>query len=165
MTLSHLTEAGEVHMVDITGKEKTRRRAVASGRVIFPEGILDDILHEGPPKGEFLAAARVAGIEAAKTTSQTIPMAHQVQLSFVSIDLTPEPERNHITITCEAKAEYATGVEMEALTGVSTAALTLYDMCKSEHKGIRITDISLLHKEGGKSGEWRAEGPEDDQPS
>lgn len=165
MTLSHLTETGEVHMVDITGKEKTRRRAVAAGRVVFPEGILGEIMEEGPPKGEFLAVARVAGIEAAKKTPETIPMAHQVQLSSVQIDLRPAPESDEIAVRCEARAEYATGVEMEALNGVSAAALTIYDMCKSEHKGIRITDIALLHKQGGKSGEWQAPDPRNEEDS
>jgi cyclic pyranopterin phosphate synthase len=156
MSLSHLDDEGHVNMVDITDKERSDRRAKATGTVEFPDGVLSSILEEGAPKGDVLATARVAGIEGAKNTPDWIPLAHPINLSHVRVDLDPDPENDRVTITAEARASDATGVEMEALTAVNAAALTLYDMCKSEHKGIRITDIHLLEKEGGASGTWRS---------
>ncbi len=157
MSLSHFTDEGEVHMVDISGKERSHRRARAAGRVEFPPGVLSNILEGGSPKGDFLAVARVAGIQAAKKTPETIPLAHPFRLTHLKVKLDPIPEDDRIEIICEARADDATGVEMEALSGVSGAALTLYDMCKSEHKGIRVTEVSLLEKEGGTSGDWTAD--------
>ncbi|MFB6347269.1 MAG: cyclic pyranopterin monophosphate synthase MoaC, partial [bacterium] len=122
-----------------------------------PGDILRTILEEGIPKGDLFAAARTAGIQAAKNTPDTIPLTHPIELSYVGIDLDPDKDDQTIIITCEVKARDATGVEMEALSGVSAAALTLYDMCKSEAKGISIGGIRLLEKEGGKSGDWSSE--------
>lgn len=157
MTLSHLTDDGEIHMVDISEKEGSVRTAQAAGTVIFPEGVLGPLLEKGPPKGDVFATARLAGIQAAKQTPQFIPLAHPIQLSHASIRLSPAPADDRIEIESTVKAKDATGVEMEALTAVNAAALTLYDMCKSEHKGIKITGIKLLKKTGGSSGDWSHE--------
>lgn len=156
MSLSHLSDDGDVHMVDITDKDHSTRRAHARGLVLFPEGILSTILDDGLPKGDLWATARLAGIEAAKKTPEVIPLAHPISLSHVRVDLSPEPDEDRVVVESTVRATDATGVEMEALTAVNVAALTLYDMCKSEHKGIEINGVRLLEKEGGSSGHWRA---------
>ncbi len=163
MSLSHLTPDGTVRMVDISDKDKSDRTAVARGRVQFPEGILQSVLAGDVEKGEVFATARVAGIEGAKRTPETIPMAHLVSLTSVRVDLEPRPDEGDVIVTCEARARDATGVEMEALCGVNSAALTLYDMCKGLSKGIRITDVRLLSKSGGTSGDWTAEESDTDE--
>lgn len=157
MSLSHLDEDGDVHMVDISDKDHSVRRARARGEVQFPDDVLRSILEEGAPKGDVMATARLAGIQGAKQTPDWIPLAHPIDLSHARVDLEPQPDRDRVIITAEVKATDATGVEMEALTAVNAAALTLYDMCKSEHKGIEITNIHLLKKEGGTSGTWSVE--------
>ena len=139
-------------MVDVTGKPVTDRRAVAKGRVSFLASTLEAIKAGQVAKGEVLAAARVAGIQAAKRTSDLIPLCHQISLSHVSLDVEQVPEG--VAITATAKATAKTGVEMEALTAASVAALTLYDMLKSVERGIEIRTVRLLEKRGGKSGDW-----------
>jgi len=141
-------------MVDITEKDKTDRKARAKCVVKFPSGVLKEILDGGPPKGDLFATARIAGIQGAKNTVDWIPLSHIVQITHVNVELDPQPDHDQIRIESTVRASDATGVEMEALTAVSAAALTLYDMCKSEHKGIVIKETRLLHKEGGKSGTW-----------
>ncbi|MFP4687593.1 MAG: cyclic pyranopterin monophosphate synthase MoaC [bacterium] len=156
MPFSHLDKSGNVSMVDVSEREKTLREALACARLKFPPAIFAEISEKGVPKGDMLAAARVAGIQGAKKTSDLIPLTHPIGIDYVKIDIKLLPEENSMEITCRAKASQTTGVEMEALTGASVAALTVYDMAKSLDKGIEITEIKLLEKTGGRSGEWRA---------
>lgn len=153
--LTHLNEAGQAHMVDVSAKSATKRKAVASGVVQMKSTTLDLIVSGTAPKGDVLATARIAGIMAAKKTSDIIPLCHPLALSSVTIDLVPTD--NKIEITATVVTTGATGVEMEALTAVSAAALTLYDMCKAVDRGMLITDIRLLHKSGGQSGDYHAQ--------
>ncbi len=142
--LTHLNYAGEAAMVDVSGKAPMAREAVAEGRVVLSEGTLALIRENGLKKGDVLAVARIAGIQAAKQTQQLIPLCHQIPLSSVKVSFELEP--SGIRITATAKTVAQTGVEMEALTAVSVAALTIYDMCKAVDKTMRITDIQLLSK-------------------
>ncbi len=151
--MSHLKEDGTLCMVDIGKKNFTERVAIAKGEVIFPEEVYPRIISQDIPKGDFLACARVAGILAAKKTSELIPLCHPLPVSKIDIDFSFISERYSIEITAEVKTFFQTGVEMEALTAVSVSALTIYDMCKSLHKGIKINNIRLVYKSGGKSGE------------
>ncbi len=157
MSLSHLNENGEVHMVDISTKKCSARMARACCSVIFPAGRLDSIMKKGIKKGDLFAAARIAGIQAAKQTPDIIPLAHPISLDWAEIKLQAVPEENKIEVESVVKASDATGVEMEALNAASAAALTIYDMCKSESKNINITNMHLEEKKGGNSGHWKAE--------
>lgn len=150
---SHLKSDGTLHMVDVSNKNFTERVAIAKGEVIFPQEIYDKILSQDVPKGDFLACARVAGILAAKKTGELIPLCHPLPLSQVDISFQFLQEKYALEITAKVKTVAPTGVEMEALTAVSVAALTIYDMCKALHKGIKIENIRLIYKRGGKSGE------------
>ncbi len=150
---SHLTENGKLHMIDVGGKPDAERVAIAKAEVIFPEEIYPKIISQDVPKGDFLACAKVAGILAGKKTSELIPLCHPLPISQIDIEFNFIPERFAIEITAHVKTVAKTGVEMEALTAVSISALTIYDMCKSLHKGIKITNIRLVYKSGGKSGE------------
>lgn len=143
-------------MVDVSPKASTARRAVASGKVLIKPETLEALKSEKNPKGDVLAAARIAGILAAKKTSELIPLCHPLGLDFCDVRFTLTDEG--IEIRSEAKVNGPTGVEMEALTAVSVAALTIYDMCKSFDKEMEITGISLLEKEGGKSGYFKKGG-------
>jgi len=140
-------------MVDVSAKPATVRRARARGRVELTRELLQMLLAGELPKGEALATARIAGIQAAKATSQLIPLCHPLPLASVQVDFAPSGD-DSIEIIAEVSCSGPTGVEMEALTAVAGAALTLYDMCKAVHRGIRITDVELLHKSGGRSGDW-----------
>ena len=147
--LSHFDEKGNIRMVDVSAKETTARRAVASGRVLLsPETVAVLKVRENP-KGDPLEIARIAGIMAAKRTSELIPLCHQINLSNVNV--TAELDDAGVRLTAEAVTNAPTGVEMEALTAVSVAALTIYDMCKAVQKDILITDIRLESKSGGKT--------------
>ncbi len=146
--LSHFDEAGGVKMVDVSGKDVTTRRAVASCRVLLSGSTLELLRSQKNPKGDPLEVARIAGIMAAKKTPELIPLCHQINLSKVNV--TAEIRDFGIAIEAEAVTDAKTGVEMEALTAVSVAALTIYDMCKAVQKDIIITDIRLEHKTGGK---------------
>ena len=159
--LSHLDERGAARMVDVTAKPDTDRVATAEGRVTMEPGTLRLIQSEGIPKGDVLAVARIAGIMGAKRTSELIPMCHPLPVTGVTVDLAPEGD-NALRITATVRTTGKTGVEMEALTAVSIAALAVYDMCKAVDRGMRIEGIRLLEKAGGKSGHWRA--PETDGP-
>ncbi len=150
---THLKEDGSLHMVDVGEKIPTPRRAIAKGEVIFPEEVYPRILAQDVPKGDFLACAKIAGILAAKRTSELIPLCHPLPISQIEITFEFLKERSSIEITAEVKTSAQTGVEMEALTAVTVSALTIYDMCKALHKGIRIENIRLTYKSGGKSGE------------
>ena len=158
--LTHVDETGAARMVDIGDKDETRRRAVAEAFVaMLPETVT--MIAEGTaPKGDVLATARVAGIMAAKRTSELVPLCHPIALTHVVVDLgvetTPRPGVS-IRATCETRGR--TGVEMEALTSASVAALTLYDMCKAVDRGMTIERVALVSKEGGASGAWQREGP------
>jgi len=148
--LSHFDEAGKVKMVDVSAKDATVRRAVASGRVLLTPETLQTLQTHSTPKGNSLEIARIAGIMAAKRTSELIPLCHQINLS--SVNVTAEFRDFGVHLTAEAVTNAQTGVEMEALTAVSVAALTIYDMCKAVQRDIQITDIRLDAKTGGKSG-------------
>jgi cyclic pyranopterin phosphate synthase len=150
--LSHLDESGAAHMVDVTGKDATKRTAVAAGTLHTPPEVVALIASGGLPKGDALATARVAGILAAKHTSALIPLCHQLALTGVDVDFEAGDER--VGITATVRSTDRTGVEMEALTAVSIAALTLYDMIKAVDPAARIDDIRVLRKEGGKTGLW-----------
>ena len=157
--LTHLNTAGEAHMVDVSEKAETTRVAVAQGVVRMRAETLDLILADGLPKGDVLATARIAGIMAAKKTHDLIPLCHPLALSKIEIDLVPERDPiPAIRVTATVKLKGKTGVEMEALTAVSVACLTLYDMGKAVDKGMVIDAIHLVEKTGGKSGDYRVTG-------
>ena len=157
--LTHLNTAGEAHMVDVSEKAETTRVAVAQGLVRMRAETLDLILADGLPKGDVLATARIAGIMAAKKTHDLIPLCHPLALSKIEIDLVPERDPIPvIRVTATVKLKGKTGVEMEALTAVSVACLTLYDMGKAVDKGMVIDAIHLVEKTGGKSGDYRVTG-------
>ncbi|QIQ86012.1 cyclic pyranopterin monophosphate synthase MoaC [Erythrobacter sp.] len=154
--LTHLDEQGAARMVDVGGKNLSARVAVASGRITMSQAALAAIREGDAPKGDVLAAARIAGIMAAKKTGELIPLCHPLGLEAVGIDFALE--ENGIRATATASLTGKTGVEMEALVAVSTALLTIYDMAKSIDKAMVIGEIRLLEKRGGKSGDWKAPG-------
>lgn len=154
---THFDAEGRAVMVDVSAKAETVRVAVARGRVTMRPETLALILAGSLGKGDALAVARLAGIMAAKRTPDLIPLCHPLALSSVAVDLTPLPAENAVEIEARCKLSGRTGVEMEALTAVSVAALTLYDMAKAVDRGMVIGEIRLIEKSGGKSGEWRAE--------
>jgi cyclic pyranopterin phosphate synthase len=154
--LTHLDADGQARMVDVGAKDETEREAVAAGRVLMrPETLR--LLREGDlPKGDVLGTARVAGIMAAKRTAELIPLCHPLPLTHVAIEFAFDEVAPAVEITATVRCRGRTGVEMEALTAVSVAALTIYDMAKAVERGMVISDVRLLEKRGGKSGEWRA---------
>jgi cyclic pyranopterin phosphate synthase len=154
--LTHLGADGQARMVDVGAKEETAREAVATGRVLVrPETLR--LLREGNlPKGDVLGTARVAGIMAAKRTAELIPLCHPLSLTHVAVEFEFDEATPAVEITATVRCQGRTGVEMEALTAASIAALTIYDMAKAVERGMIISDIRLLEKRGGKSGEWRA---------
>ena len=143
-------------MVDINQKDTTVRVAIANGKIIMKPNTLKRILDLDIKKGDVLNVAKLAGIMAAKKTDQLIPLCHSIPLSYVNVDLEPNIEESSINITAEASLIGKTGVEMEALTAVSVAGLTIYDMCKSIDRDMILTNVRLMHKSGGKSGEFNA---------
>jgi cyclic pyranopterin monophosphate synthase len=154
--LSHIDAKGEAHMVDVSEKTVTSRTAVAKARVMMLPETLALITTGTAKKGDVLATARIAGIQAAKKTSDLIPLCHPLMISKVSVDFAiVEPDA--IDVTALVKVEGKTGVEMEAMTACSVACLTLYDMVKAVDRGVRITDLRLVEKDGGKSGHFKAE--------
>ena len=157
MELTHLDEKGQARMVDVTDKTVTVREAVAAGDVVMQPETLALIQAGGLPKGDVLAVARIAGIMAAKRTPELIPLCHPLSITSISVDFTFPTERRAVRIQARVKCTGVTGVEMEALTAVSVAALTIYDMCKSVDRGMRIENIHLLRKSGGRSGTWQAD--------
>ena len=152
--LTHFNSEGRARMVDVSEKQVTLREAVAGGTVTVNAETFDLIINGGIKKGDVLAVAQIAGIMAAKRTSEIIPMCHPVIITGVDISFTPDEDRNAIDITATVRCNGETGVEMEALTAVSAAALTIYDMCKAVQKDIKIGNIRLLKKTGGKSGNY-----------
>lgn len=153
--LTHLSKSGEARMVDVGDKAATQRRAVARGKLLLSAATVALVRDGKTPKGDVLATARIAGITAAKRTSELIPLAHPLPLTHVSVDLTVEDDGIAIQGTAATTAQ--TGVEMEALTAVTVAGLTLYDMLKAVERGARLTDIRLVEKTGGKSGDIKLE--------
>jgi cyclic pyranopterin phosphate synthase len=151
--LTHLDDQGRAHMVDVGEKAETQREAIARGRVVMRPETLQMIVEGAAPKGDVLAVARVAGIMAAKRTPELIPLCHTLLLTHVSVQITPEAAGGGLEIEATVRTRGQTGVEMEALTAVSVAALTIYDMCKAVDRGMRIGDIRLAEKRGGRSGE------------
>ena len=150
--LTHINANGEAQMVDVSDKNETAREAKACARVVMKAETLDLIVSGSHKKGDVLAVARVAGIQAAKKCSDLIPLCHPLMLSKVSVELTPNNQNNCIDIIATAKLTGKTGVEMEALTAASIAALTVYDMCKAVDRFMLIDNVQLLEKKGGKSG-------------
>lgn len=151
--LTHLDAEGRARMVDVGGKEDTAREAIARGSISMQPATLQAIAVGTMPKGDVLAAARIAGIMAAKRAWELIPLCHPLLLTHVSVELTPVTDQSVIEIAATVRTRGKTGVEMEALTAVSVAALTIYDMCKAIDRGMRIGDVRLAEKRGGKSGE------------
>ena len=153
-SLTHLSAHGGVHMVDIANKPDTTRTAVAAGRVLLGEEVFHLVQGGKVRKGDVLTVAQIAGILGAKQTSKLLPLCHDVHINGVEVELDLDEEDFAIDVRAYVKTVGPTGVEMEALTAVSIAALTIYDMCKSAAKGIRITDVHLLAKTGGQSGDY-----------
>ncbi|HLG71619.1 MAG TPA: cyclic pyranopterin monophosphate synthase MoaC [Chloroflexota bacterium] len=154
--LSHLDDRGRARMVDVTEKADTARIAVARGRIRMRRETLALILAGGLEKGNVLTTAQIAGVMAAKRTHELIPMCHPLLLSGIQVELEPDEAASAVVITATVKTTGKTGVEMEALTAVSVAALTVYDMCKAVDRAMRISDVRLLRKSGGKSGDFVA---------
>ena len=154
--LTHINERGEANMVDVGQKEITSRTAVAEGRIFVAAQTLKLIEAGDAKKGDVIATARLAGIMAAKKTSELIPLCHQLLITKVGIDISTEPNTNSVHVVATAKVAGQTGVEMEALTAVSVTCLTIYDMVKAVDKEMRISDIRLLEKSGGQSGHYKA---------
>ena len=157
--LTHIDDDGNAVMVDVSGKDRTERTATAAGSVYMMPETLKLIMEGGVKKGDVLTVAQLAGIMGAKKTPELIPLCHPLELSSVKVELTCDPDRNAVDISAACKLTGKTGVEMEAMTAVSVAALTVYDMVKAVDRGIRIGDIRLVHKSGGKSAAFNAETP------
>jgi len=155
--LTHLSAEGEARMVDVSAKGATERIAVAEGRVRMGAATLHAILAGDAKKGDVIGTARIAGVMAAKRTSDLIPLCHPLALSHVAVDIAADEAMPGLAVRAEARCVGPTGVEMEALTAVAVACLTVYDMAKAIDRGMRIEDVRLTAKRGGKSGEWRAE--------
>ena len=151
---THFDEQGNARMVDITHKEPSSRTAIARGSILVSKEIMEAVREKQVPKGDVLGIARTAGIMGVKQTPFLIPLCHTLLLDKCNVDFELSPEENRITAYCTVKCQGKTGVEMEALTGVTTALLTIYDMCKAIDKRMEITDIHLVEKTGGKSGEF-----------
>lgn len=152
MKLSHIDEEGNSRMVDVSGKAVTKRKGVASGRILVSEELMQIILDKKLPKGDVFSTSRIAGIMAVKKTSDLIPMCHPLLVSGCTIEFNVNELESFIEVICSVEVDGQTGVEMEALTGVSVALLTFYDMCKAVDKSMVIEGVCLLRKEGGKSG-------------
>ena len=156
--LTHNSASGEASMVDVSEKDVTARVAVAEGCVVMQPQTLDLITSGNAKKGDVLATARIAGIMAAKRTHELIPLCHPLMLSKVTVDLTPDASLPGIRVSATAKVAGQTGVEMEALTAVSVACLTIYDMAKAVDRFMRIEGVGMVEKSGGKSGDWKRPG-------
>jgi cyclic pyranopterin phosphate synthase len=151
--LSHIDPAGRARMVDVSAKNDAKREATARGRIAMRAETLSLIASGGVPKGDVLAVAQIAGVMAAKRTHELIPMCHPLMLTGIDVSLTPDAARSCVDIEATVRTTGKTGVEMEALTAVSVAALTVYDMCKAADRAMRIENVRLVRKRGGKSGE------------
>jgi cyclic pyranopterin monophosphate synthase len=154
--LSHVDRRGEARMVDVSTKPSSERIAVAEGRVVMKQSTLDLVLRGDSKKGDVLGAARIAGIMAAKKTHELVPLCHPLPITKVDVDITPNKRLPGLVVRATVKVTGVTGVEMEALTAVAIACLTIYDMAKAVERGMRVEGIRLLEKRGGKSGDYRA---------
>ena|SRR2546423_7163828 len=157
--LTHLGQRGEARMVDVSAKAVTERVAIAEGRVVMTRKTLDLVLKGDAKKGDVIGAARIAGIMAAKKTHELIPLCHPLALSKAEVDIAPDNKLPGLIVRATCKLKGRTGVEMEALTAVSVACLTIYDMVKAVERGMRIEGIRLIEKRGGRSGTYRVRGP------
>jgi cyclic pyranopterin monophosphate synthase len=157
-TLSHIGARGDARMVDVSAKATTEREAIAEGRVVMQQSTLDLVRSGDAKKGDVLGAARIAGIMAAKRTHELIPLCHPLQISKVEVDIGADEALPGFVVRATVKVAGQTGVEMEALTAVTVACLTIYDMVKAVERGMRIEGIRLIEKRGGESGHYRAEG-------
>ncbi|MES9955748.1 MAG: cyclic pyranopterin monophosphate synthase MoaC [Sedimenticola sp.] len=153
--LTHFNQSGEAHMVDVGDKDDTHRVALTEGRIRMLPETLELIMQGGHKKGDVLGIARVAGIMAAKKTSDLVPLCHPLYITHVNIDLTPEPDSASVYCLTRVETRGQTGVEMEALCATQVALLTIYDMCKAVDRGMCIDQVQLLEKDGGKSGHWK----------
>jgi cyclic pyranopterin phosphate synthase len=156
MGLTHLGAKGEAHMVDVSDKTTTTRVAVATGKIVMAPATLDLALSANAKKGDVVGTARLAGIMAAKRTADLIPLCHPLPLDHVTVEIEPEPALPGFNVSALTRTSGRTGVEMEALTAVTIACLTLYDMLKAADRGMRIENVCLRSKTGGKSGDWTA---------
>lgn len=154
MPFNHFDDDGHAHMVDVSGKEPSLRRAMATATVELGTELLQQVLDRKLVKGDVLGVARLSGIAAVKRTPDLIPLAHPVAVHHAAIDFDCDEAAGCVTVRCDVCAHDRTGLEMEAMTGAGVAALTIYDMCKGTARGIRITDLQLVHKSGGRSGTW-----------
>ncbi|MBU2977141.1 cyclic pyranopterin monophosphate synthase MoaC [Alteromonas sp. C1M14] len=154
---SHLNAQGEANMVDVSAKPNSTRTALAEGYLYVSEDVIEGIAAQTVKKGDVFAVARVAGIQGAKRCADLIPLCHPLPLAKVDINFTVDETNSRIGVTCLCKVTGKTGVEMEALTGVNVALLTLFDMCKAIDPGMRIDNVRVMSKQGGKTGDWQAE--------
>jgi cyclic pyranopterin monophosphate synthase len=159
--LTHLDAEGSARMVDVGAKDETERIAVAEARVKMSEATAAAVARGDAPKGDVIGTARIAGIQAAKRTAELIPLAHPLPLNFVDVSADIDVAAGHVTLTGEARTVGRTGVELEAMTACSVAALTVYDMVKGIEKGVEIERIALVSKSGGRSGDWARDAPAD----
>ena len=157
--LTHFDAHGKAHMVDVGEKSETHRVAVATGRICMLAGTLESILEGSAKKGDVLGVARIAAIQGSKRTSELIPLCHPIPLTRITVEFETDRATSSVECTVTAETVGRTGVEMEALTAVGVALLTVYDMCKAVDRGMQIDSIRLLKKSGGKSGEWLADSP------
>ncbi len=157
--LTHFNEQGKAHMVDVADKAQTHRIARARGRIVMQPSTLDQIASGEAKKGDVLGVARVAAIQGAKRTADLIPLCHPLSLTRVSVEFALDRDASAVDCISQVETVGRTGVEMEALTAVSTGLLTIYDMCKAVDRGMRIVSIRLVEKKGGKSGHWQAQQP------
>lgn len=155
--LNHFNEAGEAHMVDVGGKQVSARRAVAQGRIQMQAKTLQRIADGTHSKGDVLGVARIAGIMAAKKTAELVPLCHPIALTHVEIDLSADTHTQSVVCQAVVETRGVTGVEMEALNAVQVSLLTVYDMCKAIDRGMTISDVGLLSKSGGQSGDWSSD--------
>ena len=164
--LTHFNEQGEARMVDVGEKQPTQRKAVAEGRISMADNTLEMIRQGSHHKGDVLAIARIAGIMAAKRTAELVPLCHSIMLTKIGIEFALDTENSAIICTATTRTTERTGVEMEALTAVQLALLTIYDMCKAVDRGMEMQAIRLVHKSGGKSAEWnrQADKTQSDSP-
>ncbi len=152
--LTHFDDRGQAHMVDVGAKDETQRVAVAAGHIVMQRATLAMIVAGAAQKGDVLGVARIAAIQGAKRTAELIPLAHPLPLTHVNVDFKVDRKRSAVECVVTAETRSRTGVEMEALTAVATGLLTIYDMCKAVDRGMRLADIGLIEKKGGKSGHW-----------
>jgi len=152
--LTHLDDDGSARMVDVGGKDVTERRAVARAIVRMPPSVAAAVAAGDAPKGDVIGTARIAGIQAAKRTDELIPLCHSLPLSFVDVEASIDAASGTVTLVAEARTTAQTGVEMEAMTAASVAALTVYDMVKGVERGVRVDAVELIEKSGGRSGAW-----------